>query len=151
LGAPSRRRFEKFPFSQSRRLGTNRDLVFKHPVGIEYELVGVRRRQAQTLTTGSDVRRSVQFCGIHGTELGARDGRARKHEVRKDAMGCKVAGKQGCETRPNSIATRALVGIVEIVHDTGVPAGTWRDSELGPYITSFSRRDEEKQASCKGI
>ena len=137
-------RFE-VPFSKIERLGTNR-LVFKHPGGIEYELVGVPE-DTRTPYTGSDVPVECAIRGIYGTRISARDV-AEMHEFMTDAMGFNVAGKQGRETA-YSIRDGAPGRIVEIAHDPELPQGTWRFGAGTVHHIAFHVDDEATQACFK--
>jgi len=97
-------RFE-VPFSKIERLGTNR-LVFKHPGGIEYELVGVPE-DARTPYTGSDVPVECAIRGIYGTTISARDV-AEMHEFMTDAMGLRWPASRVVRP-PTASATAHLV------------------------------------------
>ena len=138
-------RFE-VPFSRIERLGTNR-LVFKHPGGIEYELVGVPE-DTRTPYAGSDVPAECAVRGIYGTRISARDV-AEMHEFMTDAMGFKVAGKEGRETA-YSIRDGAPGRIVEIAHEPELPQGTWRFGAGTVHHIAFHVDDEATQASFKG-
>jgi glyoxalase family protein len=127
------------------RLGSRR-LVFKHPGGIEYELVGVPE-DSRAPYTGSDVPAAAAVRGIYGTTISARD-IGEMHEFMTDAMGFRVAGKEGGRTR-YSIRDGAPGRIVEIAHDADLPQGTWRFGAGTVHHIAFHVDDAATQASFK--
>jgi len=132
-------------FERIERLGTKR-LALKHPGGIEYELVGVPD-DSRSPYTGADVPVEAAVRGIYGTTISARDV-AEMHEFMTDAMGFKVAGKEGPETR-YGIRDGAPGRIVEIVHDRDLPQGTWRFGAGTVHHIAFHVDDKATQASFK--
>lgn len=140
-------RLARFNYAALRieRLGAKR-LMFKHPCGIEYELVGVPDDSRRPFS-GSDVPTEYAVRGIYGTTISARDV-AEMHEFMTDAMGFKVAGKEGRETA-YSIRDGAPGRIVEIVHDAELPQGTWRFGAGTVHHIAFHVDDEKTQATFK--
>jgi glyoxalase family protein len=132
-------------FQPLERLGTQR-LAFKHPGGIEYELVGVAEDQRSPYT-GSEVPADCAVRGIYGTTISARDV-GEMHEFMTDAMGFQVLGKQDRETR-YGVRDGAPGRIVELVHEPQLPQGTWRFGQGTVHHIAFHVDDERTQATFK--
>jgi glyoxalase family protein len=134
------------PFKRTERLGAKR-LVFKHPGGIEYELVEVREDSRKPYLK-SEVPADAAIRGIYGTTISARE-IAEMNEFMTDAMGFKVAAREGRETK-YTVRDGAPGRVVEIAHDAELPQGTWRFGAGTVHHIAFHVDDEATQASFKG-
>lgn len=127
------------------RFGTKR-LVFHHPCGIEYEMVGVTE-DARRPWTGADVPADLAVRGVYGVTVAVRDAEEMAAFM-SDAMGFRNAGREGRQMHFD-VGDGAPGKVVEIEHTPDLPQGSWTFGQGTVHHVAFKVEDEKAQTEFK--
>ncbi len=127
------------------RFGTKR-LVFHHPCGIEYELVGVSE-DIRRPWTGSDVPQDLAIRGVYGVTVAVRDAEEMAAFM-TDAMGFRNAGRESRQIHFD-VGDGAPGKVVEVEHTPDLPQGSWTFGQGTVHHVAFKVEDEKAQTEFK--
>ena len=127
------------------RFGTRR-IAFRHPCGIQYELVEVSEDSRQPWT-GADIPPELAVRGVYGVTVAVRDDREMSAFM-TDAMGFRNAGKDGSESR-FEVGDGAAGRVVEVAHRPDLPQGSWTFGQGTVHHVAFKVEDDKAQSDFK--
>ena len=127
------------------RFGTQR-LVFYHPSGIEYELVG-SPEDPRKPWVGADVPQECAIYGTYGITVAARDA-GEMHSFMDEAMGFTNSGSEKGDTHFH--VGKGLPGqVVEVLHTPDLPQGSWTYGEGSVHHVAFDVAGDQAQKEYK--
>lgn len=131
--------------SLGQSFGTER-LMFRHPCGIEYALVGITEDKREPWA-GSDVPSDLAIRGVYGVTIAVRDAEEMSAFM-TDAMGFRKVGVDGKRVRFD-VGDGAPGKIVETEHTPDRPQGSWTFGQGTVHHVAFSVEDEKAQKDLK--
>jgi glyoxalase family protein len=121
-------------------------IAFKHPCGIEYEMVEAANDSREPYSTGV-VPKEYGIRGTHGIAVSVRDG-----ENSDEFMQLGWNGRK-CSTDGNYVRYEVGAGgsgaIIDFRIEPNIPAGSWTYGEGVPHHVAFEVDDHEAQSKVK--
>lgn len=130
---------------QAERFG-DKTLCFRHPCGIEYELVEVEG-DPRTPHTQGPVPAEVGVRGTHGIAVSVRDLEC-SEEFMQDGWTGKQEATDGRYTRYR-VGEGGPATVVDFRHDADLPQGSWAYGEGVVHHCAFQVRDMDVQSEVK--
>ena len=130
---------------RAERYGTRR-LIFHHPCGIEYHLVGVKSDSREPWK-GSDVPAEAAIRGLYGVTVAVRDA-SEMDDFMTGAMGFRSFGADGAHTL-YGVQDGAPGKMVEVAHTPDLRQGSWGFGQGIVHHVAFKVKDDKMQSDFK--
>jgi glyoxalase family protein len=127
--------------------GTER-LVFAHPCGIPYQLVGVTENDDREVWTGSDVPAENAIRGAYGTTTSVREPDLQASFI-TEGMGGMQVGSEGKDHQFQIGTDEGYGRMLELVEEPELPQGSWTFGEGTIHHHAFDVMDAENQQTVK--
>jgi glyoxalase family protein len=135
------------PYEQVEIFGTQR-LHFAHPCGIEYALVGEREPDDREPWDGNGVSAEHAIRGGRGVTISVHD-TEEMTEYLENGLGGKLIATEGARQEFEVGQDTGHGRRIEILHEPGVPAGTWRFGEGTVHHVAYDIGDAKAQQEIK--